>query len=157
MILTKRAVYKTASVYRNFINSGNLSKNKYDFRQYGEKSFPLSTRWCHRATIRTKHILMLGSDRIAVYIYYSNCTAIQWLLRSLSLRFIYSLLSGSIRFSIICFSKHLGIFNAFTIFITTKAGGFPGVIFHKRKFFLPYEPNIRLRFVMCFVRKAFSR
>ena len=53
--------------------------------------------------------------------------------------FIYSLLSDSIRFSIICFSKHLGIFNAFTIVITTKAGGFPGVIFHKRKFFLPYR------------------
>ena len=68
VILTKRAVYKTASVYRNFINSGNLSKNKNDFRQYGEKSFPLSTRWCHRATIRTKHILMLGPDRIAVYL-----------------------------------------------------------------------------------------
>ena len=46
---------------------------------------------------------------------------------------------NSIRFSIICFSKHLGIFNAFTIVITTKAGGFPGVIFHKRKFFLPYR------------------
>ena len=69
MILTKCAVYKkTASVYRNFINSGNLSKNKYDFRQYGEKLFPLSTCWCHNATIRTKHILMLGSDRIAVYL-----------------------------------------------------------------------------------------
>ena len=82
--MTERAVYKTASVYRNFINSGNLSKNKNDFRQYGEKSFPLSTRWCHRATIRTKHI------------------------------------------SIICSSKHLGIFNAFTISITIKAGKFPG-------------------------------
>ena len=37
MILTKLAVYKTASVYRNFINSGNISKNKFYFRQYGEK------------------------------------------------------------------------------------------------------------------------
>ena len=53
--------------------------------------------------------------------------------------FIYSLLSDSIRFSIICFSKHLGIFNAFTISITIKAGKFPGEIFHKRKFFLPYR------------------
>ena len=41
--------------------------------------------------------------------------------------------------SIICSSKHLGIFNAFTISITIKAGKFPGEIFHKRKFFLPYR------------------
>ena len=35
--LTKCVRYKTTWIYRIFINSGNISKNKFYFRQYGEK------------------------------------------------------------------------------------------------------------------------
>ena len=59
-IMTKRAVWQTASVYRKFIKSSNLSKKQCYFRQYGEKVF--LSRQCSATVLQSVQSIYKHKD-----------------------------------------------------------------------------------------------